>query len=178
MDPSPVNPFAVLTFIVAPAIMTNASSVMGLQTANRFARCVDRARSLAAMLEGKTNPSDPEIAVRSRQLDVTERRALLLVRALTAFYLSVGAFAAASLSSLLGAIFVTAGQDVLHRIALGAALCSGVVGVSGLLCGSGILVWETRQALAILSVETEFVRSRREQRRAASDKPEHDSSNG
>src|SRR6516164_2752237 len=98
MDPSPVNPFAVLTFIVAPAIMTNASSVMGLQTANRFARCVDRARSLAAMLEGKTNPSDPEIAVRSRQLDVTERRALLLVRALTAFYLSVGAFAAASLS--------------------------------------------------------------------------------
>jgi hypothetical protein len=175
MDPSALNnPFGVLTFIVAPAIMTNASSVMGLQTANRFARCVDHARTLAGMLEGKSDPNDPEIALRMRQLEVTERRALLLVRALTAFYVSVGAFAAASLSSLLGATFVLTGHEVPRYLALGLALCSGSVGVGGLLCGSGILVLETRQALAILSAETSFVSRRCRERLAPQVPPKPD----
>ena len=42
MDPLITNPFAVLTFIAAPAILTNASSVMALGTSNRFARAIDR----------------------------------------------------------------------------------------------------------------------------------------
>lgn len=42
------NPLGILTFIVAPAILTNASSVMALGTANRFARAIDRARELSA----------------------------------------------------------------------------------------------------------------------------------
>ena len=48
MDPVAFNPLSILTFIVAPAILTNASSVMSLGTANRFARAIDRARSLSA----------------------------------------------------------------------------------------------------------------------------------
>jgi hypothetical protein len=39
------NLFALLTLIVAPAVLTNASSVLGLNTANRFGRIVDRSRS-------------------------------------------------------------------------------------------------------------------------------------
>src|SRR5437588_9007866 len=100
MDGFGTNPFGMLTFIVAPAILTNASSVMALGTANRFARAIDRARDLAAQVDGKEQDRDPEMALRIRQLRYAERRALVLVRALTAFYLSLGSFAAASLVSL------------------------------------------------------------------------------
>src|SRR5258708_11805316 len=144
MDPLATNPFGILTFIVAPAILTNASSVMALGTSNRFARAIDRARALSSLIEGKDNDPDPEIALRIRQLRVAERRVLLLVRALTAFYLSVGAFAAASLVSLLGAVFSVAQQELLREVARGVALCASVLGVGGLVRGARLLVWETR----------------------------------
>ncbi len=38
------NPFAVLTAVVAPAILTNACSVLCLGTSSRIARVVDRTR--------------------------------------------------------------------------------------------------------------------------------------
>jgi hypothetical protein len=40
------NPFAMLTAIVAPAIMTNASSVLALGTSNRLARVIDHTGGL------------------------------------------------------------------------------------------------------------------------------------
>jgi len=42
------NPFGVLTAVVAPAILTNASSVLALGTSNRLARVVDRTRVVMA----------------------------------------------------------------------------------------------------------------------------------
>ena len=54
------------------------------------------------------------------------------VRALTAFYLSVGSFAAASLASLLGALFFMADQELLRHLSLGAAFVAGITGVGGL----------------------------------------------
>jgi len=57
MNLAEVNPFGILTFIVAPAILTNASSVNVLATTNRLARSVDRARALAAQLERHPTPS-------------------------------------------------------------------------------------------------------------------------
>jgi len=156
MDPLATNPLGILTFIVAPAILTNASSVMALGTANRFARAIDRARHLASQVEGKEKHGDPEVALRIRQLRIAERRALCLVRALTSFYLSVGSFAAASLVSLLTAVLFVAHQELLRQVALIVALCAGSAGVGGLVCGSALLVWETRMALRILSEETKF----------------------
>ena len=44
------NPFAVLTAIVAPAILTNASSVLALGTSNRLGRVVDRTRVVASAM--------------------------------------------------------------------------------------------------------------------------------
>jgi hypothetical protein len=151
-----LNPFAILTFIAAPAILTNSSSVMALGTSNRFARTIDRVRALAALVEGKENDPDPEFGLRLRQLRVAEQRALFLVRALTAFYLSVGSFAAASLVSLLGAVFFLADQQALRHLALGTAFLAGVAGVGGLVAGSALLVWETRLALQILNEEVQF----------------------
>jgi hypothetical protein len=109
------NPFGLLTFIVAPAILTNASSIMALGTSNRFARAMDRARELTNQIKGNSE-NDPETARRIVKLRYTERRGRLLVRALTAFYLSVGSFAAASLISLLGAVFFITHYQLLHQI--------------------------------------------------------------
>jgi hypothetical protein len=59
MDPSP---FAPRSLIVAPAILTNASSVLAMSTSNRLARAVDRARDLARQLEA----SDQSTPLRNR----------------------------------------------------------------------------------------------------------------
>ena len=109
MDPHS-NPFAVLSLIVAPAILTNAASVLAMSTSNRLARAVDRARELARQLEDTSHP-DPspdeesrESARRLHELSATEDRAVLLMRVLQSFYISLGGFAVAVLSSLLGAV--------------------------------------------------------------------------
>jgi hypothetical protein len=149
------NPFALLTFIAAPAILTNASSIMSLGTSNRFARAIDRARLLSTQIEQRTETQDPDFQLRLRQLQYAERRALMLVRALTAFYASVGSFAAASLISLLGAGFFLIQQELLRSIALVIALIAGLSGVAGLVIGSLLLVRETRMTLQILSEETD-----------------------
>jgi len=40
------NFFSALSLIVAPAVLTNAASVLLMSTSNRLARSVDRAREL------------------------------------------------------------------------------------------------------------------------------------
>jgi hypothetical protein len=160
MDPLILNPFAVLTFIVAPAILTNASSVMALGTSNRYARTIDRARALASELANPQAMSEPVKQLRLRQLRSASRRLLIVLRALTAFYVSLGAFAGASFTSLLGAAFVVTHLDVPRMVAMMFALGCGIVGVGGLVIGSALLVWETRLAFAILREETNLVVAR------------------
>jgi hypothetical protein len=72
MNSFETNPFGVLTFIVAPAILTNASSIMALSTSNRYNHAFDRLRNLSELVgHGGTTP-DPETAVRLRQLKLAE----------------------------------------------------------------------------------------------------------
>src|SRR3954454_14933013 len=101
MDPLNVNPFSLLTFIAAPAILTNASSINALSTSNRLARSMDRARAISRQIEEHKDDVDGGNAVRMIILKLAERRTLLIVRALTCFYIAIGSFAAASLISLL-----------------------------------------------------------------------------
>jgi hypothetical protein len=84
MPPWGDNPFALLTFIGAPAILTNASSVMALGTSNRFARAIDRARVISAKLDNEKSLAGNEIEFQTRQLRFSERRVMLLVRAQSA----------------------------------------------------------------------------------------------
>src|SRR5581483_5599719 len=51
MDAFSQNPFALLTLIAAPAILTNATSVLALSTSNRFLRANERMRDLTTQLE-------------------------------------------------------------------------------------------------------------------------------
>src|SRR4051812_48726740 len=159
MDPINANPFSLLTFIAAPAILTNASSVNVLSTSNRLARSMERARAISVQIEEHEDDTEGN-AVRLKLLKFAERRTLIIVRALTCFYIAIGSFAAASLISLLGAVFVAAQQDVLRQITLAVSLCAGVVGVGGLAIGSGLLVFETRMALRGMAEETRFLLSK------------------
>lgn len=157
MDPISSNPFAVLTLIAAPAVLTNAAAVMSLTTSNRFARAVDRARALAKEFQTRKEAADHLTAHRFRQLTYANRRALLLVRALTAFYASLGAFAAAALTSVLGAAAVMLGAAAAAVAAELVALAAGAAGVGGLVAGSVVLVYETRLTLAIVREETQVI---------------------
>jgi len=58
------NPFAVLTFIAAPALLTNATSVLVLSTANRMLRTRDRMRELLISL---VNIREEVDLIRARQ---------------------------------------------------------------------------------------------------------------
>jgi len=92
------NPFGVLTSVVAPAILTNACSVLALGTSNRLARVVDRTRVVAGELAG-FEPGTSNYTDSFAQLDRLQVRAQLLLRALRLFYASIGLFAAAALVS-------------------------------------------------------------------------------
>ena len=98
------NPFAVLSLIVAPAILTNATAVLIMSTSNRLARGVDRAREISKQLEGTNDFTGEEPQRRLRELTAAEQRTLLLLRSLRSFYVALGAFASAAIVSLLGAV--------------------------------------------------------------------------
>ena len=159
MDPAAgSNPFSVLAYIAAPAALTNAASVMALGTSNRFARAVDRARVLTKELGADPPLADDAAQSRMKQLSYANRRASILVRSLTMFYLAVGAFAAASLTSLLGSILaVSFDSAVVRHGANLAAFGCGAVGVGGLVGGAAMLVAETRLTLAIIREEAALV---------------------
>ena len=156
MHPLSDNPLSILSFIVAPALLTNASSLILLGTGNRFARAIDRARNVAHELSTTISKTDPLYEMKCEQLRYAERRTLHLVRALTAFYLAICCFAGATLLSLLGAVFHVLHHEVLRQFSLLTALAAGTGGVGGLVAGSALLVLETRMAHYILKRETKI----------------------
>jgi hypothetical protein len=164
MAPLPANPFAVLSFIVAPAILTNASTLLILSTSTRLARAVDRARELSRELETCATPVSAMDAQRLRELDLAEERSVLLVRALRVFYLAVSGFASAALVSLIGAI-LSPGVPAEWATLIGYVLIvTGLVAVGSIVYGSVLLVRETRMAVASLSEQAESLRLRVRQR--------------
>lgn len=155
-----VNPFAALSLIVAPAILTNASSVLIMSTSNRLARAVDRARELSKQLEAASDYSSPESSRRLRELQAAETRALLLLRGLRSFYVALGSFAMAALISLLGAVLVPLKVGVTVQLLEVAGVIAGLIAVGSLVYGSALLLRETRIAVQVLSDRVATVRAR------------------
>ena len=157
MDP---NPFAVLSLIVAPAILTNASSVLIMSTSNRLARGADRARELSKQLEGTTDLSCPDAQRRLRELRAAEDRTLLLLRSLRSFYVALGAFASAAFVSLLGAVTASIQLPAIVLPLELAGVAAGLVAVAALVYGSILLFRETRIAVQVISARAATVRER------------------
>ena len=154
MAPFSDSPFAALTIVVAPAILTNASSVLCMGTANRLARVVDRTRVVSAEL-AHVAPNAEKFIARQRQLEVLRVRWTLVLRALKLFYMSLGSFAAAALISLFGSVFTASGQHLSFNFIALLGLIAGTVGVAGLVIGCTIMMRETRLAIKNLEEETQ-----------------------
>lgn len=149
------NPFAVLTAIVAPAILTNASSVLALGTSNRLARVVDRTRVVAAELAG-FEPGSPGDQLWTAQLGPLQVRAQMLLKALRLFYAGIGLFATSALVSVCGSIAAYYGQRLLFEAAAGLAVLTGASAVLGLAFGCVIMIRETQFAVQSLAKEAKI----------------------
>jgi hypothetical protein len=127
------NAFQLLTFIAAPALLTNASTVLVLSTSNRFARAVDRARNL----ELSKGPD------RAQALSRVTRRALALNRALTAFYIAIASFATGTFSELLGGGIAAIVRGEIAPVITMVGLFVATIGTIAIATGAAFLVAET-----------------------------------
>ena len=138
------NAFQLLTFIAAPALLTNASTVLVLSTSNRFARAVDRARKLE---ESKGAPNQEQTLLR------VTRRALALNRALTAFYVAIASFAIGTFSELLGGGIAAIARGEVAPVITLVGLAVATVGTVAIATGAAFLVAETWDAYSGLREE-------------------------
>src|SRR5579863_4073242 len=153
----PANPFAILTFISAPAILTNASCVLLFGTGNRYGRAIDRMHELSRMVENRAALAEAELQLRIRQLEAGEIRAQLIVRALTCFYTAVAGFVASTLVSLIGAVLVAERIESGVSFSFALAGLAGVVGVAAMITGAVMLARETTYSFRILQQERKFI---------------------
>src|ERR1700678_3010540 len=146
------DPFSILTIVVAPAVLTNASSVLALGTNNRLARVADRSHAVIAQLS-KLEPGVREYEVSKAQLPALQTRAQLLLRALRCFYLGLGLFASSALISIAGSIVVYYGRPSVFQIAAGIGVACGASAVIALVCGCVLMIRETQLAVKGLAYE-------------------------
>jgi hypothetical protein len=146
------DPFSILTIVVAPAVLTNASSVLAMGTNNRLARVADRTHLLTAQL-AKLEPGDRDHKVWAAELAVLQTRAHLLLRALGCFYIGLGLFASSALISIAGSIVVYYGWPSAFQIAAGIGVACGASAVIALVCGCFLMIRETQLAVKAMSSE-------------------------
>jgi hypothetical protein len=152
------NFYALLTLIVAPAVLTNASSVLALNTANRFGRVVDRVRQLVQEIE--CDPTDTGLhGVRLRQVARLRRRAAMLLHAQTCLYAAVGLFVATALLSIFGGSMAQ-GHPGEYRLAGVGGMVVGTAAAVSLVAACFLLVNETRLAVVTLSEEAALLDAR------------------
>jgi hypothetical protein len=148
---------SVLTAMITPAVLISASGALILSTSARLGRVVDRVRSLIDRFEEMSQSEEEKQLYEERravifdQLDRLTSRARLLQRAMTVFYLSLGAFVLTSVSiGLLSAADGGAGYAWL-------SVAIGMLGSSGLFYGSVLLIFEARLALSTINAEMDFI---------------------
>lgn len=163
---SPTNPFAVLTFISAPAILTNASCVLLFGTGNRYGRAIDRVHELSDAVQRENDSDEGELQLRIRQLEAAETRTLLIVRALSCFYTAVAGFVGSALVSLIGAVLGYTQMGYGVTLSFRIAFLAGTVGVFAMIAGAVTLARESRFSFRILREENKFI-SERIRRRVA-----------
>lgn len=148
---------AVLTAMITPAVLISACGALILSTSTRLGRVVDRVRSLIDRFEEMSQSGEETQLFEERrlvlfdQLDRLTTRARLLQRAMTVFYLSLGAFVLTSIA--IGLLSATGGGAGYAWL----AVALGLLGSSGLFYGSVLLIFEARLALANINAEMDFI---------------------
>jgi hypothetical protein len=153
------NPFAILTVIAAPALLTNTTALLALSTSNRFLRASDRMRSLSGQLENQELPEHLRQML-LRQVDRVEKQGILLLNALRAIYLSLGCFSSATIVSIVGSIVAVSGVHWALLVTVVIGFAAGSVGVSGILYGAVSLLHATQISLTNIAEEATMLRER------------------
>ncbi len=160
MDPALAQtPFSALSFIAAPALLTNTCSLLALSTTNRLLQTRNRMHELYK----QPDPSDEPAAERVRRLAHVARVELqgrLLLLALHAIYTALAAFAGATLVTLLGASLASFYSGIGYRLFVILGLVLGCVGVGGLMLGSWRLFRATQISLVNMEEEAMLIRKR------------------
>lgn len=160
------SPFAILTAVVAPAVLTNACSVLALGISNRVARVVDRTRAVTAELRGITDDTKLRASLED-QLVILRRRGQFLVKSLRFAYLALGGFASSALVAVVGGALSHFEIANASRAAALIGLLIGLVSVTGLVIACFLMVRETTMAIDNLDEEAELysvVRQRHEKK--------------
>ncbi len=144
--------------MITPAVLISAGGTLVLSTSNRLSRVVDRVRILAADADRLDPTSGPPSARSEReakkralisgQLRDLWRRAILLRSAIAALYVAIGLLIATSIGV---GIFTAFGFDYGFI-----PITLGMLGTSGLLWATGLLVREARIAIASTLEEVEY----------------------
>jgi hypothetical protein len=143
---------AVLTAMITPALLIMASGTFILSTSNRLGRVIDRMRVVAERMEIWMQAEVPVIHLEERrelylaQMERLSRRAGILQRSITLFYLAAATFMATSVT--IGVIAVAG-----VRFA-GVPVVLGIFGACLLFYGSVLLIFEAR--LAVISIRAEL----------------------
>jgi len=149
---------AVLSAMITPAVLISACGLLILSTSARLTRAVDRVRAMIAALDALLGQADEAIVQMRRQhvesqLERLTLRSRLIQRALTSFYVALGAFVATILAIALTA-FVSA-------LAWGPTVLA-LAGTLVLFYGCVLLIRETRLAVESVDREMAFVLALRE----------------
>ena len=168
LDPTPLsdNPFAVLTFIAAPAILTSATSVLAMSTINRMLRARERMHQLLTESENVTLYRGANLV---ELVNRAEQQGILLLGAMRWMYVALGSFAAATLVTLLGAVAGQLGSDLLLHIITGLGLLLGCTGLTGLVGGCIHLFRATELSLLNIRQEAELIRQRQIQKKSGTE---------
>ena len=145
------NPFTVLSYVGGPALLTNATGLMLLSTANRFARAVDRCRELVGYLESAGSARSKAGA--AEELIMGQQRVSLIGRAMSRFYLAACMFTLATMTSVAGGVLGTYIGGLGFEAVIAFAALSGGVGFTALVSGSLALIFESRLATRALDME-------------------------
>lgn len=144
------NPFIMLTFIVAPAVLTNACALLAMSTSNRFARAIDMAKEIARQIDGGSDMTPARLDRLVDEFTTAETRGLLLLKAMRCFYLSLSCFALVALVSLLGSVSTILKSQTVETVFLSFVLLLGVVAVSGIVYGIVLLIREIRMVINVM----------------------------
>jgi hypothetical protein len=146
----------ILTSMITPAVLISACAGLILSTSVRLGRVIDRVRTLSEKFEEMANRKsegsvlyEDRLSLTFTQLDWLTSRARHLQRAMTTFYLSLGLFAATSVT-----IGITAAAN--GRFAY-VPVVFGMIGIALLFLGTILLGFEATLALRSIHAEMDFL---------------------
>lgn len=154
------NPFAIITIIGAPAILTNASSILGLTTSGRLMRSLDTISQIEKKLDDPVNEG-PVRDIYLAQARLAQRQSRHFLWAMKASYASLAAFAFSCFLALIGSVLLLFSVRELANLISLLSLASGSFGVLGLVWSSVELIVASQLTLKIMSKNLEILKIHR-----------------